>query len=509
MTFSPTPEQSAIYSHLADTNQSLIVEALAGSGKTTTLVQLATHAPEPSILALAFNKHAKEDLEAKMPPKVICKTMNGLGHGIIQRHLGGRVTLNMRKTTDIIKRLGNEGEIPVELTQGDPLYAMSRAVGFAKQFGMGCPDLKWPQKPLVENTPQVWDDIFDNYEIELPSSAIKHLQRILSEEAKAMFYREINFDDQIWGPVVFRMGFQQFPLVLVDEAQDLSPIQHIMVERSTKGRIVAVGDRRQAIYGFRGASVTSMDDFRNKFEADELPLSICFRCSESVVREAHTYTPHMRWRDGAPQGTVRELPSWSAEEVRKCPERVAILCRNNAPLFSIAYKLMAAGLGVEMKGTDIGKAMLATLNKVLKGVHDSATTSAIIPMLTSWVEHEKETAQRKERPWLAQRAVDRFESFLAIMNHCETLGELKNEISVLFAPKASKVILSSIHRSKGLEFQDVFFLDSQLIPSKYARTPDQRAQEDNLAYVAITRAQVNLHYVTSDTWTGPEAGPDT
>ncbi len=65
---------------------------------------------------------------------------------------------------------------------------------------------------------------------------------------------------------------------------------------------------------------------------------------------------------------------------------------------------------------------------------------------------------------------------------------------------SSRVVLCSIHKSKGLEWPTVFFLDRNLLPSKFATQPWQRKQEANLGYVAVTRSMHTLYYISSDCW---------
>jgi superfamily I DNA/RNA helicase len=65
----------------------------------------------------------------------------------------------------------------------------------------------------------------------------------------------IDFDDQIYMPTLFGGSWPQFPLVMIDEAQDLSPINHAMLSKLVKHRLIAVGDPYQSIYGFRGRMV--------------------------------------------------------------------------------------------------------------------------------------------------------------------------------------------------------------------------------------------------------------
>jgi hypothetical protein len=172
---------------------------------------------------------------------------------------------------------------------------------------------------------------------------------------------EVDFDDQILMPTCFSALFPRFPLVLVDETQDLSELNHAMLKKLVKGRLIGVGDRLQSIYAFRGAHHLSMDLMQEQFNMTPLELSVTFRCPQSVVREARWRAPNMKWPDWAKEGEVKTIDSWDAHRVT---EQAAIICRNNAPLFAMAIKFLKAGRNCKIVGAnDIGKGLIKTMTK--------------------------------------------------------------------------------------------------------------------------------------------------
>src|SRR6187551_1433494 len=110
MTFAPTAEQAAIITAARDRPENLMVFALAGTGKTSTLKMAVPELPTKSILALAFNKKNALDLEAELPPYVVCRTFNSLGHRAFASATGRRVTIDDNKvsklTTTYTKKSG-------------------------------------------------------------------------------------------------------------------------------------------------------------------------------------------------------------------------------------------------------------------------------------------------------------------------------------------------------------------------------------------------------------------
>src|SRR5690606_11453384 len=137
----------------------------------------------------------------------------------------------------------------------------------------------------------------------------------LTESIKLAFAGQIDFDDQIYMPTLFGGSFPRFPLVMVDEAQDLSPLNHAMLERLVTNRLIAVGDPWQSIYAFRGADRYSMERLQQRFSMRELPLSVSFRCPIEIVKRARFRAPHMQWPEWAKSGKVETLDLWSASNI--------------------------------------------------------------------------------------------------------------------------------------------------------------------------------------------------
>jgi DNA helicase-2/ATP-dependent DNA helicase PcrA len=113
-------------------------------------------------------------------------------------------------------------------------------------------------------------------------------------------------------PTLFGGTFPRFPLVMVDEAQDLSPLNHAMLRKLVTARLIAVGDPYQSIYAFRGAMTSSMARLREEFNMHEMTLSVSFRCPRQVVRRAWFRVPFMKWFEQAEEGHVEALSEWSA-----------------------------------------------------------------------------------------------------------------------------------------------------------------------------------------------------
>lgn len=502
MTFPPTPEQSAILSAAREQQASLMISALAGTGKTTTLVMLAEALPAVPSLALAFNVKIKKELEERFPANFTVLTLNGLGHRAWTRHIGP-CTLDERKLGKIVTEIARQTH--TELSE-DEWTATRQLAALAMQSGI-IPNF-FPIRGFVIDSPAVWTDLaLDN---DIDPNAAELAREVLIESIKAGHGFEdrkqvISFDDQLYLPTFFGGAFQPYPLVMVDEAQDLSPIQHKMIEKSCpRGRLIVVGDPKQAIYGWRGADSSSMETLRGlRPDWIDRPLTLTFRCPKAVVERQQEHAPGYRAAESNKAGHVLDLrPGFGPEESEgwtwdSIPSgSVAVLCRNNAPLLSLALKLLARHIGVVMLGRDIGKGLTALAKKILP--EPTLETSACVSLINAWRDTEVSLAKANEKQHRIAGIDDKADCLLAVLEHCACAGELQAKLKELFARERGQVTLASIHRAKGLEWQHVLHLDPSRIPSKYARKaaaqghPEQLEQEYNLRYVCETRAKETL-----------------
>src|SRR5690606_286723 len=372
MTFTPTPEQQLIVTAASETKDNLLVSALAGAAKTSTLVLIAEALPRTEILCLAFNKKIQLEMQRRLPPNCKAKTLNGLGHGAWQRFIGRRLILNDSKVYDIVSGLINKLGDADKKFAFEKMSEIMQAVSAGKTAGY-IPDrtvkriesrMPYSLKPLMS------DADFEAWLDEEPDELVLHLIEEASDLSidKALD-GEIDFNDQILMSTCFPAVFERFPLVLVDEAQDLSALNHAMLAkivpipkegRMASSRIIAVGDKCQSIYGFRGAHEDSMALLQQRYNMTELHLTVSFRCPQAVVKAARWRAPAMQWPEWAIEGTVRHLREWTASDI---PDNAAIICRNNAPLFRTAIKLLRLGRYPELMGNDIGKGLVKIMKK--------------------------------------------------------------------------------------------------------------------------------------------------
>jgi superfamily I DNA/RNA helicase len=476
MSFDPTPEQAAIVTAARMMQDNLLVSALAGAAKTSTLVLIAKALPSVPMLCLAFNKRIAEEMKERLPGNCTAMTLNSLGHRAWGEYLGRRVMLDKDKNYNILKALvdklpkGDQGEA-FELF-AETLKAMEQG-----KAGGYVPTGHHPHaKRLVDD-----DDFFASLE-EIPTKLQESLLRAATlQSINEGLDGKIDFSDQILLPTIFPATFPNFPLILVDEAQDLSALNHATLKKLVRKRLIAVGDECQAIYGFRGAHENSMSLLRETFNMTTLGLSISFRCPSSVVREAQWRAPHMRWPEWAKEGTITKAKEWDKATV---PDTAAIICRNNSPLFSMAMKLLKNGRRPEIIGNDIGKYLVKVMKKFGAS---SISRDEVIVAIQAWGEMKIKKSRDPGKVY------DQMACMTIFAEEGETLGDAIAYANHLFETQGP-IRLMTGHKSKGLEFDHVFILDRELV------RVDSHQQERNLLYVMQTRAKETLTYVSSESF---------
>lgn len=481
MSHTPTPEQVAIIEAATQTDDNLIVNALAGAAKTSTIVMMTEALRVPS-LALAFNKRIALELQERMPSHVTCKTLNALGHAAVGQMLGKRLNVKADKRRwllrEYINTLSNEED---KAALFDNFADLTRAIS----HGVAC---GWiPDSPKHSRAKRLCDDdefFSQRLDFEPTSAEIAAMRSVSLEAIDEALAGKIDFDDQIFISTLWPASFPAFPVVYVDETQDLSLLQHRMLRKVARKRLIAVGDPCQAIYGFRGAHEDSMMKLAEERNMRPLFLSVSFRLPTEVAEHVRWRAPHIASPSWAKTGGVSSLAEWTGDNL---PEGCAIICRNNAPLFSCALRLLAEGKRPELIGNDLVNGLVKEMKRLSKDMTLEADDS--LALIDDWLTK----AKRKSRnPGAVE---DKAECMRLFVRASDTLGIAVARVEQIANMKGSIKLMTG-HKSKGLEFPHVYFLDEHLI------NPERDPQADNLRYVIATRAQETLTYITSDGYAG-------
>lgn len=488
-----SPQQERIWDEIGNGSSHVIVQALAGTGKTTTIVEGLKRLPPPSPAGrrvvsstaaaygfVAFNKSIANELKTRVPAGVDASTMHSMGFAAIRQAVR-RVQVDKDKVFRY-------------LTNTRPSMAWNH-VRLATRLVSLC---KYNLIELEAEFYDTLDDLCLQYGIEIPPEKRIMIYDCVPDamQMSRSVKDAVDFDDMVWLPVVENMEVPKYKQLFVDEVQDLNPMQRELVLRAGE-RIVLVGDRNQSIYGFAGADMRSMDMFEEilgdtRMGITSLPLTVTRRCARAITAKARTLVPTFECMETAPEGVVDEKYRGDYEPGQ------FILCRNNAPLISLAYSLISQDIPLKIQGRDIGEQLANYVKRLAIGSGRAITLNA---ELLDENDNYRRIELAKVKPGAPtaddkiQLINDKCDCVEALTQGLETVEQVLVRISNIFDDvtrvERGFVLLSSVHKAKGLEADTVQIIEPKLMPAR-VKNPEQMQQERNLMYVAWTRAKNTL-----------------
>ncbi len=473
-----SPYQAAIFDFVSNGQGNGIVVAVAGSGKSTTIIEAMKLAQGQSIF-LAFNKAIADELKRK---GVNGRTFHSLVFGAVLR------ACNQDGPTLDKLRLISRELFSFDESKKFGAFA-TRMVGLARGMGFGIAG-------MVANVEEEWIALASHHDLEPEgercfAEAIDGAQRLFDA---CMDDARVDFDDMLYRAVADDLNLPKFDFVFVDEAQDTNPIQRAILHKimAPGGRMIAVGDPAQAIYGFRGADSEALNVLSAEFDCIELPLSITYRCPKLVVEYARQWVGHIEAREGAPDGVVSDLGTeWNPLDFMPGD---LVVCRKTAPLIAAAFRFIRAGVPVQVLGRDIGQGLKALIKKM-----NARSVDMLGEKLEAYQQREVNKALAADDESKAESIRDKVGVLLFMIDELSedkrTIADLEAGIDWLFSDKGKAVIFCTGHKSKGLEAERVFWLGRSECPAQWARKPWQRQQELNICYVITTRAIAELYFM--------------
>lgn len=525
----PTKKKTSVLSKLHRTHPPhLMITALAGTGKTTTIVEGLKHlnSIEPDIvpskqqqhiwdllrlskdadhvLFVAFNKSIAQELQARIKhvPNCSARTMHSLGISVVMNafDLTPNHCVNGDKTKHLLAKLMGVPLFDLRRSYPEITEAVCKLVDVAKSSLVG----KERSFDFTDNGDSYWFKQFgtlcSHHNIELAASITRIFDLALSclqLSAEVGECRIIDYTDMIWLPVVLDLPLPKYDLLLVDEFQDTNLCQQELIIRCAK-RIVGVGDPNQAIYGFAGASTSSIKDFTNKLSAtkqgcDTASLTMTRRCGHIIVKEAKKIVPDLEAHPDNPPGVVerkmfdRGSTQYYGSEVRKGD---LVLCRINSVLVQECIYFLKNNKKARVQGRDIGKGLLILIDRLCKGT--DGTIVQLIQASNRLLDQEikKENAKHNPSDFKLMFLQDRHDCLMSFCEDASSVSQIRSSIEKIFQDDGDGILLSSIHKAKGLEADTVWFLmpDHAKCPSPMATQDWAKEQELNLRYVGETRA---------------------
>lgn len=457
------------------------------SGKTHTLKELCNRTKEgTSCLFMTFNKSIAEELKTKLPTTVECNTFHSMGLRTLMKNFRFRMQLEENKCFSLCMELFDfrKKEYKEKMRYYFALQELWEKIRLS----------------LCEINERNVSALCIEYDLDYENSMINDLNKINERWRKDCAKIQDNksfkmdFPDMLWIPYNFvdEINFPKYQVVMADEGQDLFTLQKEILQRYIKprGRFIAVGDSKQLIYNFMGSDLDVFNSIKEMPNTICLPLSVTYRCAKKIVEVANKVFPGTECVPTAKEGIVRSGDIFEAENGD------FILCRNNYPLVVTFIMLLERGKKVSIMGRDFGESLCrlmdnqSCLDDLYLLLEDKASKLKERGLSEIAITNNASYVALKEKVSIIEILYKRFPgSFLA----------LKQKIKNIFSDDKTGIILSTIHKSKGLEAKRVFFLNPELIPSKFAKTSKALYAEECLKFVAITRAKEELVYCYIET----------
>ena len=545
MGFKPSTYQQDILDFFLNNPQSnMLVNALAGSGKSTTACMLSEHS-KTSDLYIAFNASVVEEFKKKIKnPKTKVMTMHSLAYSIMLYN----VEQESKDSGEKPKGFGSQRSkrtvnldnfkphkiLDEEITKRYGRYIEFAKRGFLKDNYVNLYNLcrlTLTDMSSNKDVSRLIDDhvLFLYYGDEGYSapdiSEITSTLKILDTKSRQQLETQgiIDFTDMLW--ITFnKLKYDNWEVpywalytnIYCDEVQDFSNIQLNFLKfiKRAKGRYVFIGDFHQAIYNFAGANAQAFNQIPKMFAPVEtFDLPICYRCAKShLSRVNREYGIPILPCDDAPMGFVKTIDKNKISEYAKAgdmvisrknkwiAEVVLDLARNGTPIF-IEDKEMVGAIKRQIlssKCTSVG-----TLEKFLQKVI-SNYNKKLFEIVSKNVREGGHEEERLEAVAETNSKIDNTSFLLEILegyleNHTssDSVSKFSDFVDKLLntTPSPDCVRLCSIHKAKGLEATNVFVLNEAKINFDFRNSKEQNVQEKNLSYIATTRAKEGLYLV--------------
>jgi superfamily I DNA/RNA helicase len=483
---SGTGQQEALWQALVEGNSHVLAEARAGCGKSSScreaMFRMLEHRPGQAIRYTVFNNANADEFRPQCPPGVEVETSHKFGLRALGRAFRSRV--EKLKSYIILDDTPAGRNLPRYLRKSVALL-----VGQAKNQ---CLDPEQDKGLELE-----LERLLEHYNINAygrPGLIVGWAVDVLKRSRQ--WVELCDFDDMLWLPALHQLDFPECDALFLDECQDFNPVQHRLVPLMAKsGRIIAVGDRHQAINAFRGADMDSIPNLQGLLQQTErgltrYPLTITFRCPRSHVELANQLVADLMAHESAPEGEIlwdRDL----GEMIAECVPGDLVICPTNAPVVKGCLRLIANRRPAYVRGRKVGEQLVG----ILKGIGACKTVAECARGVENWRARELNRLSQLDGVEDVMESVnDRAEGLQAVLESCASPADAEPVIDRLFSDErqGNSVTFSTVHRAKGDEAKTVWFINA---PMREPKREWEARQQRNLRYVALTRSKHSLRFV--------------
>jgi len=541
-----TDEQLNIFRFVKEEKGHGIIDAVAGAGKTTTIMECAKYVEDKKdVLFCAFNNSIASEIAKKFHEKgfmeITVKTMHALGRSILQENNSSGLPITLRedkyrellKNEELLERVKPFFENIARINDYDinpfderQKFALNNL--YTKIRGKLLEINQKFRATLTQDTIESFRELVTHYgifnEVELKKKDFQkeldsyfEAHRILLEEGNELSARTmmIDFTDMLYLPYKWKQEpSRKYNFLFIDECQDLSKSQLGIAMKYGKrtGRIMAVGDPRQSIYGFTGADIESFGNIQKITSAQSLPLTECFRCPGDVVRLAQQIRADIK---GNKPDSNKISRIHFGEIVKLAKPGDLIISRFREPILVLVFNFIDSNIKVHIH-EDEAREIINEIKSIFKQEELSTIISYLPKKFESiseavysrwmWIVNKNASAiiDSKERTLYIDEQKDILEQKLRFLNRkyelwnaeCRTITDILRKIKEFISAPSDSIKLSTIHRAKGLENDRVFILGYDELPFKRLYQKDwEKIQELNLKYVAITRSLDTLYLI--------------
>lgn len=483
----PTEEQQN-YLDASGLGKNIVLRARAGTGKTATAKLLGARHSDKSIRIAVFNSRNAIEMQKTLPSNMIGSTF----HSMCGKWIFGKKTLQAGDRFS-----GHKAKVPSLVLDNIPEYDY-RTVARDDEKNREMYDNVSALADCVSLLKNTFPEDYPSEKEVIDLCAFHQITFLDSNESFANncikilkisdgHRQSIDFDDMIRFPVIDKKIKPDCDIFVGDEIQDSTPIRiHLLKMMASLGvEVHAPGDDWQGIYVFTGASMRSVEDVTEALNADVMPLTINFRCSKAVIREAQKIVPDIKYFDESPEGLVKVIDPKEFGTIMQ-PGDCAI-ARFNKVIIPKVFALLREGKKATIQGADFGK-QLVRLIKSVKANTVEEFNQRLAKM-------EERDLAKCTTDFGKQVIEDKYATIAYFVDNSNTIEKAITLVEELFSNKNSPYTFSTAHKSKGLEWTNTFILDNENFCAPQAKLPWQVECEKRLEYVAKTRARLNMYYV--------------
>lgn len=493
--YEPSKYQTAIFDFVVHGCGNGVIRARAGSGKTSTIIGAMKLVPtNKKCIFLAFNKSVKEEIEKKLVGYDNCtvKTLHGLGYSMISNYIKDKPNVDEFKYNSFLRHNLNE--------------LSTAKIKNKKKITEYCDNiiqlLEFSRMNLAQSSREI-ANIASEYSISHDNDEVDVVIKLMKWGKKHL--DSVDFTDLVWLPYELDIPPKQnkYDWIFNDEAQDYSVAYVKLFMRCFKRgtRFVSCGDEFQSINQFAGASEQAFNTMVSMPNTQVFDLPMSYRCDREIIKEANRFVEDIIPRDDAGLGIIKH-----DSRLAEIKDDDLVLSRTNGALIKLYTRLIKLGKACYIKGSDDDKnKLLGTVEKFRVGeeLGKQFECDGLFPRLYDNMISERNKLVDGGMDMIdaintqaVQSRYDTISSLTTIAAGCNNVTELISRINRIYSRSNTGICLSTIHKAKGLEANNVHIICRSVMPQKYAKTKSEIQQERNLIYVAITRAKHKLCYVS-------------